>query len=156
MLYMKKTLSVLLLVLFSAGVFAQSSKAKASASKDAEVWSQVEALTKAVFETKDSAALARLVNTNVTYGHSTGLVEDKSTMVHNAVSSATTYRNLTSEKVLVDVDGNTALVRQILRATSIDKGNESPLNLGILQVWKKQNGRWQIWARQAVKIPAKS
>ncbi len=147
---MKKTLSALLFIFISASVFAQSS------SKDAEVWNQVEALTKAVFETKDSAALVRLVNANVTYGHSTGLLEDKATMVRNAVNSTTTYKNLSSEKVLVDVDGNTALVRQILRGTSMDKGSESPLNLSILQVWKKQGGRWQIWARQAVKIPAKS
>jgi Domain of unknown function (DUF4440) len=145
---MKKYLFVLLLVFFSAGVFAQSSQ-------EAAVWAQVEALTKAVFETKDSAALDKMVSADVTYGHSSGVLENKAVMVHNAIISATTYKNLSFERVSIDVEGNTALIRHNLRAISVEKGTESPLNLGILQVWKKQNGRWQIWARQAVKIPAK-
>ena len=44
----------------------------------------------------------------------------------------------------------------ILRAISVENGTETPLNLAILQVWRKENGKWRIWARQAVKIPPKS
>ena len=53
----------------------------------------MEALTKAVFETKDSAALLDLVSENVTYGHSSGNLEDKKTMVSKAVGSKTEYKN---------------------------------------------------------------
>ena len=42
---------------------------------------ELEALTKAIFETKDSIALLDLVSTKVTYGHSVGNIEDKATMV---------------------------------------------------------------------------
>jgi hypothetical protein len=59
--------------------------------------------------------------------------------------------------VSIDINKKTVVLRHNFRATSIDdKGVESPLNLGILQVWKKENGKWRIWARQAVRIPAKS
>lgn len=146
---MKNRLFVLLFVLASFASFAQSSS-------DAQVWNRVEALTKAVFDTKDSLALLDLVSSNVTYGHSSGVIEDKATMVQKAVASKTIYKNSVSEKVSVDIDGNTAVVRQNFRATSVENGNETPLNLAILQVWKKEKGKWRIWARQAVKVVPKT
>ena len=146
---MKKFLSILFLSVFTLAAFAQSST-------ENQVWSRVEALTKAIFETKDSLALVDLVSSRVTYGHSGGNIEDKATMVQKAVGSKTTYKNSVFEKVSLDVDGNTAILRHNFRATSIENGTESPLNLSILQVWRKENGKWRIWARQAVKILPKT
>jgi hypothetical protein len=54
------------------------------------------------------------------------------------------------------VDDKLAIVRQNFRATSVDaQGVGTPLDLGILQVWKKEHGKWKLMARQAVKIPPK-
>ena len=145
---MKKLLSIALL-LVSLNVFAQSTEEK--------VWKRVEELTKAVFETKDSVALEGLVNKYLTYAHSSGLVEDRPTMIHAAVSSPLKYKNILIERGSINIDRKTAVLRHNLRGVSIDeKGVESPLNLGILQVWKKEHGKWRIWARQAVRIPAKT
>ena len=145
---MKKLLSIALL-LVSLNVFAQSTEEK--------VWKRVEELTKAVFETKDSVALEGLVNRYLTYAHSSGLVEDRPTMIHAAVSSPLKYKNISIERGSINIDRKTAVLRHNLRGVSIDeKGVESPLNLGILQVWKKEHGKWRIWARQAVRIPAKT
>ena len=145
---MKKLLSIALLFV-SFNLLAQSN--------DEKVWTRVEALTKAVFETKDRAALEDLVSKYVTYAHSTGLVEDRPTMIQAAVSSPTKYKNLSLERVSINIDGKAAVLRHNLRGTSIDdKGAESPLNLGILQVWKKNGNKWQIWARQAVRIAPKA
>ena len=145
---MKKLVSIVLLFV-SLNVLAQSTEEK--------VWNRVEALTKAVFETKDRAALEDLVNKYVTYAHSTGLVEDRPPMIQAAVSSPTKYKNLSVERGSINVDGKTAVLRHNLRGISVDdKGAESPLNLGILQVWKKNGNKWQIWARQAVRIAPKA
>lgn len=142
---MKKILSIALLFV-SLNVFAQSTEEK--------VWKSVEELTKAVFETKDSVALEGLVNKKfLTYAHSSGVVEDRPTMIHAAVSSPLKYKNITIERGTINIDGKTAVLRHNLRGVSVDeRGTESPLNLGILQVWKKKGGKWQIWARQAVRI----
>jgi len=145
---MKKLLSIALL-LVSLNVFGQSTEEK--------VWRRVEELTKAVFDTKDSVALEGLVNKYLTYAHSSGLVEDRPTMIHAAVSSPLKYKNISIERGSINIDRKTAVLRHNLRGVSIDeKGVESPLNLGILQVWKKEHGKWRIWARQAVRIPAKT
>ena len=145
----RKTPLLLLLTLILNQTFAQSKE-------EVKVWERVEALTKAVFETKDSAALLDLVNNKVTYGHSSGNLEDKTTMVQKAVASKTEYKNRNFERVSIDVNDKTAIVRHNFRAISMENGKESPLDLGILQVWKKENGKWRLWARQAVRIPPKS
>ncbi|HVG15005.1 MAG TPA: hypothetical protein VM935_08590, partial [Chitinophagaceae bacterium] len=90
---MRKTflLSCLILLIASAAI--------AQSAKEDKVWSRVEALTKAVFETKDSVALKGLVSSHVTYGHSGGNLEDKAMMVTAAATSATTYRKPELERV---------------------------------------------------------
>jgi hypothetical protein len=98
-----------------------------------------------------------LVSDRVTYGHSGGNIENKQVMVHNASVSKTVYKNSELERLSIDVDKKSAIVRHTFRAISVDeKGTEAPLNLGLLQVWKKEHGKWRLWARQAVKIAPKS
>ncbi|HYC29022.1 MAG TPA: nuclear transport factor 2 family protein [Chitinophagaceae bacterium] len=147
---MKKVLMSLLIMTLAITAFAQT---------DAEqkVWDRVEALTNAIFVKRDSAALLDIVNDKVTYGHSGGAIEDKPTMIHKAMVSKTTYRNQQFEKISIQVQDRVAIVRHNFRAISIDEnGKETPLDLGILQVWKKEGNKWRIWARQAVKIAPKS
>jgi hypothetical protein len=144
---MNKSLFLVSFLLISFICFAQT--------KEEKVWQRVEALTKAVFETKDSLALDDLVSEKVTYGHSGGNLEDKRTMVQKAAASKTEYKNKNFERISIDVNDKTAIVRHNFRAISVENGKESPLDLGILQVWKKEGGKWRLWARQAVKIPAK-
>lgn len=144
----------LILTLFFCGGFAVSF---AQPAKEAKLWERVESLTKAIFETKDSSALADLVSADVTYGHSGGAIEDKQQMIHKAVINKTTYRNQSIEKLSININGNYAVLRHNFHAIGTDEaGKESPLDLGILQVWKKEGGKWRIWGRQAVKIAPKS
>ena len=143
-----KTILALLLLLITSSSFAQS--------KEDKVWERVEALTKAVFETKDGNVLNDLVSENVSYGHSGGNVEDKKMMVSNAVASKTEYKNRNFERVSIQVNDKTAIVRHNFRAISINDGKEAPLDLTILQVWRKEGGKWKLWARQAVRIPPKT
>jgi len=101
---MKKIFAVLLSCFFATCAFSQSAS-------ESEIWARVEALNKAVFQTKDSAAITELLADGVTYGHSTGLVEDKPTMIRNAVSNEEVYTNLTSERLNTVSAGNTVVVR---------------------------------------------
>ena len=138
----------LILFLLATCTFAQSSK-------EAAVWKKVDALNNAVFGTKDSVVIRSLVSKELTYGHSGGKVENMNEMVHNAAVSPTTYKNITTERLSTAFVKKTAIVRFIYRATSIEKGVESPLNSGILQVWAKEHGGWHLVARQAVKVNPK-
>lgn len=145
---MKKLLVLFLASLVSSLAFSQS--------KEEKVWARVDALNTAVFGSKDSVAMKDLVSTKLTYGHSGGNLEDMKTMVTNAASSKTTYKNLTIEKLGLVWADDDAIVRYILRAASVDeKGTETPLNIGIMQVWAKERGNWKLFGRQAVKVNPK-
>lgn len=147
---MKKLSMLLMVLVIAATTYAQSSQ-------EDKVWERVQALTNAIFDKRDSLALLDLVSANVTYGHSAGAIEDKPTMVHKAMVSKTTYRNQQFEKLSIQVKDKVAIVRHNFRAISIDEaGKESPLDLSIMQVWRKESGKWRIWARQAVKIAPKN
>lgn len=147
---MKKLFVFLGIVLISVSAFAQSSK-------EAAVWSNVEKLTEAIFGKRDSTLLVKLVDDKVTYAHSNGNVEDKALMIKNAMGNTGSYKNIQIERGTINIDGKTAVLRHNLRGASVDaRGTQSPLDLGILQVWKKKHGKWKIIGRQAVRIPAKS
>lgn len=147
---MKKLSVFLMIMMIASACLAQSAT-------ENKIWERVESLSNAIFVKRDSLALLDLVSDKVTYGHSGGAIEDKSAMVHKAMTSKTTYRNQQFEKLSIQVQDKTALVRHNFRAISIDEnGKETPLDLGILQVWKKEGNKWRIWGRQAVKIAPKS
>ena len=145
---MKKLFIVLIASCVATLTYSQSKK-------EAKVWARVDALQKAVFETKDSMVMKDLVSETLTYGHSGGNIEDKATMVRNASNSKTVYKNSTVERLGINVRKKTAYVRYIFRTTSIDNGVASPLDLGLLQVWQKEHGKWMLEARQAVKVKPK-
>ena len=122
--------------------------------EEQKVLERVKQLNTAIFINKDSLALEGLMADKVTYGHSAGKIENRSEMISAAIHSPSTYKNLMMESPSVFFEGkNTAVVRHVLKATSVDKeGKESPLHIGILQVWVKQHKQWKLMARQAVRL----
>lgn len=138
---------VILFTLFSLSVLAQGKA-------EGKVLNQIKALNGAIFINRDSAILAGLVDEMVTYGHSSGKIENKPEMIHNAMVSTTTYKDFGMSDVSIRVDGKTAIVRHVLKARSFDAaGKEGVLHLNVLQTWIKKNKQWILVARQAVKLP---
>ena len=63
------------------------------------------------------------------------------------------FGKVSLEDFNVFFEKNTAIVRHAIKGTSIDKdGKQSPLHIGLLQVWVKQKRQWKLTARQAVKL----
>ena len=138
----------LFIILFLAITFQSSAQ-----TEEEKVLQRVTQLNNAIFGIKDSIALEGLLADKVSYGHSYGKIENRQEMIHGAVSNTGTYANFIMEGANVYFENNTAIVRHVLKATSIDKaGKESPLHIGILQVWVKQKKQWRLTARQAVKL----
>lgn len=117
-----------------------------------EILNKTEALNKAVFITKDSLALENLLSEKVTYGHSNGKLQNKQVMIHNAIKDKMTYPTFTMDSTEIVVDGNTAVVRQIIKSKTINNGVDGTLHLGILLVWVSEKKDWKLIARQAVKL----
>lgn len=138
-----KHILIILFMALTVNSFAQT--------KEQEVLKNVKELNEAVFITKNAAALEKLLDDKVTYGHSSGKVEEKSVMIRNAVSSTMTYPDFRIDSISVVVENNTAVVRHLIRSKTLDKGVDGTLNLGILLVFVNEKGTWKLIARQAVK-----
>lgn len=116
----------------------------------------VEKLRKAMIAA-DKATLESLAADELSYGHSSGLIEDKAQFVNQFVTKSTVFLdNLTFSNQTIKVVGHNAIVRH--RLTSDTNNNNVPgkVDIIILMVWLKQNGAWKLLARQAAKIPPKA
>ena len=111
----------------------------------------VENLKKAMID-GDKAGLTNITADQLSYGHSSGKVEDKATFVDNIVSGKSDFVTIELTNQTIAVSGDAAIVRHTLSATTNDGGNPGSVKLNILLIWQKQKGQWKLLARQAVKI----
>jgi ketosteroid isomerase-like protein len=117
-----------------------------------EVAATVEAFKKAMVDA-DKATLEKLTDNSLTYGHSSGVIQDKPTFVENIVNGNSDFVTIDLTDQTIHVSGNTAIVRHILNAQTNDKGKgPGTVKLSILTVWQKKHGKWVLLARQAVKV----
>jgi hypothetical protein len=102
----------------------------------------------------DEAALAGMLSANLSYGHSGGAVEGKDSFVDSLVTGKSDFLAINLTDQIVNVVGNTAIVRHTLNAETHDKGKDpAKFSLKILLVWVKSNNAWQLLARQALRVP---
>ncbi len=143
---MKKNLTLLLLI----GLV---SVASAQTKDEKDVAAAVESL-RAVMVDPDKSKLEGLVAPELSYGHSSGKVDDKTSFIESLLSGASDFVSINLQDQTIRVAGNTAIVRHKLVGETADKskGTTAPVNLGVLTIWQKQGGNWKILARQAVKI----
>jgi len=141
--HMKKLLFVFLL-LATVQSYSQSKDEKAVA--DA-----TEKLRKALVDA-DKKALEEVAAPELSYGHSSGLIEDRAAYVENIVSGKSDFVTITLTDQTIKIVGNTALVRHKLAADTNNGGTPGKINLAILLVWQKQKGEWKLLARQATRL----
>ena len=142
------------LVASGVSAFAVSSAApvRAEGPDAAAVAEAVAALTKAML-TPDKAKLEALTADQLSYGHSSGKVEDKATFVDVVASKKTVYKSIELSKQTVTVAGNDAIVRHAWESESgAGDGKWNVSKIGVLQVWQKQASGWRLLARQAFKV----
>jgi hypothetical protein len=108
-------------------------------------------LTKAMLAA-DKAKLESLVADQLSYGHSSGLVQDKAAFVDVIVSKKTVYKSIELSKQTIVIAGNDAIVRHAWMGESgSGDGTWTVSKIGVLQVWQKQGSNWKLLARQAFK-----
>jgi hypothetical protein len=101
---------------------------------------------------KDSASLQKLLHDSVSYGHSNGLIENKSQIWKNLKSSYIQYNNIAYSNLSIQILKNTAIVRYNALINVDFENKNYQLNLHTLQTWLRKGKDWQIIARQAAKI----
>ncbi len=132
--------------------FMNSSNAQSK--EENNVAAAVENLRKAMLDGNKSV-LEKLTCDELSYGHSTGKIEDKTAFVEALASGNSHFKSIELTNQTIKLAGsNNAIVRHVFKASLTDNGESKDVTIAILQVWQKQKSEWKLLARQAIKIQA--
>jgi hypothetical protein len=149
---MKKFIILLFALPLFGGVLMAQQTPVESTKEDKAVAAAVESLRKAMVD-PDKATLEHLTMDALSYGHSSGVVQDKAAFIEQLVSGKSDFVTIELTAQTISVVEKTAIVRHILSATTNDGGKPGTVKIGILLIWQKYRGEWRLLARQAVKLP---
>lgn len=139
-----KNFLLLFFLLASNLAFSQSEK---------EVEAAVQKLTTA-YLAEDAATLKTLTSENLSYGHSSGVIENQAQFLAVFESKKTDYQKWEVTDQTVTMHGkDLAMVRHNVVADFAENGAVKTLKLGLLMVWVKEKGEWKLLARQAFRTP---
>ena len=115
-----------------------------------QVEAAVKKLTKAMLDS-DIPVLSALASGQLTYGHSSGKVQNKAEFLESFKTGASDFTKIDIKDQTVYIVNNTAIVRHLLDADTNDNKQPGHTTLKIMTVWTKQGNQWVLIARQAVK-----
>ena len=117
--------------------------------KESAVSAAVEALRKAMIAA-DKSTLEKLAAAELSYGHSSGRLENKAEFVEALASGKSGFSAIELEGQTVNVVEKIAIVRHVFNGTRRKEGDK--VKLAILTVWLQQQDQWKLLARQAAKL----
>jgi len=123
----------------------------AIAGDDPGLAAAVEALRKAIFS-GDKAQLAALTAGELSYGHSSGVVQDQPTFVAGVIDRKATVKSLNFPELKMFVAGDAGVTRHRYVSDSELDGKAAHVDIGVLGVWQKQGDQWRLLARQGYKL----
>jgi ketosteroid isomerase-like protein len=133
------------------GLLLSSAISSAQSKQEKAVAAAVETL-KAAMISGDRTQLENSVDEKLSYGHSSGHIDDKKEFVEKIASGKSDFVSIDLTDQTISISGKTAIVRHILKAKTNDGGKPGEVHLRVMLVWQKQSGKWILLARQAVKI----
>lgn len=140
---MKTLIAILALCSISCASFAQDKEETA-------VTAAVETFRKAMIDA-DTATLNSITGKRLSYGHSSGKLEDKAAFIASIGSGQSDFVTMTLANQVIYVTGTTAIVRHDLTGDTNDGGKPGTVSLHVMQVWSGKGGKWKLVGRQAVK-----
>lgn len=145
---MKNFFYIALICLLPNLLFAQQSMS----SQQMDVMMKMASLRNALLK-KDSVSLSSLLANDVTYGHSSGLIQTKAELIRSVMSGDQNYKTIAPSEMNVRVYDNSGVVTMKSDVSMIYQGNPLDLKMFITLVWIKKEGDWKLVARQSVKAP---
>ena len=140
----KRYFSILMFCVISTALVAQSADEK-------EVAAAVETLHKAMIDASKSG-LEAITADNLSYGHSSGKMENKSEFVEALVSGKSDFTAIAISDQTIKITDKTAIVRHALKGETLANGTPGTVSLQVILVWIKQKSDWKLLARQAIKM----
>jgi ketosteroid isomerase-like protein len=125
--------------------------APALAEEEAGVKEAVEGLRKAILAA-DKAKLEALAAEQLSYGHSSAVVQNKAEFIDGVVNRKAVVKSIDFPELKITMAGNNAVARHLWVSESETDGKPTSTKIGVLAVWQKQDGGWKLLARQGYKL----
>jgi ketosteroid isomerase-like protein len=126
--------------------------APALADDTGDVLGAVEEFRKAMVD-GNGARLLELSHDDMSFGHAGGVVQTKVEFVKTVVDKVEVFHSIKLYDHSIKVSGDLAIARHTFDAFIMYQGKDQNFLLQVVQVWKKQDGRWRLFVRQAFKLP---
>jgi ketosteroid isomerase-like protein len=149
----RRSLACWAVLVLSVAFLSWADTGRAQSGDEAAVNDAIKALTQAMLAA-DKAKLESLVADQLSYGHSSGKLENKAQFVEVIAGKKTVYKTINLTDTSTAVVGNNAIARHTFSAETEADGKAGSARVGVLQVWQKQDGRWKLLARQAFRLPS--
>jgi len=101
----------------------------------------------------DLDALGRILADDVTYTHSSGVVESRAEYLEALKSGKYRYRSMAPEERRVRVFSDVAVVTGACRVLVQASGRERDIRLRFTEVYLRRDGAWRMVAWQSTLIP---
>ena len=137
-------------ILAFSGLSALTPTASIRAEDDAAIDQAIQALRQAMLA-KDKAQLEVLCAEELTYGHSSGKIENKVEFIAGATNPNWHWNTLDFVQTNTKMSGDIGIARAVLTGVYEAGGKVIPIKDGVLMVWQRQGGQWKLIERQAYK-----
>jgi ketosteroid isomerase-like protein len=137
------------IVALAAAVGALGSK-EALADATGDVLAAIEEYRKAMVD-GNGARLLEMSADDMSFGHANGVVQTKVEFVKTVVDKVEVFYAIKLYDHNIRVSGDLAIARHTFDADVFFQGKDQNFLLNIIQIWKKEDGRWRLFARQSFK-----
>jgi len=102
----------------------------------------------------NASTLVSLTADELSYGHTSGLVENKTQFVDaiTGMSKRDDFKWITVSEQTITITGDCAVVRHRFQAEVYVHGEQMNPDIRVIQIWLERAGEWKILARQAYRI----
>jgi ketosteroid isomerase-like protein len=102
----------------------------------------------------DGKALGALCWDELSYSHSSGVVQDKAEFIAGSTDPKVKFNSVDYQDVKIRIVGPAAIVRfhWLAEQESVPDGKKSATNLHILMNWLKQGSDWKLLSRGSTKL----
>jgi ketosteroid isomerase-like protein len=127
-------------------------QAKAPKAAPADVVKAAELERFAAAEKNDLDALGKLLSDDLTYTHSTGVLETKAVFLEHLKSGKLQFKKIEPADLQVRVFGATAVINGTAKLAVVSDGQAKDVNIRFTDVWVSNAGKWQMVAWQSTKL----
>ena len=145
--------SLLLSLLLVLVVPAAWAEPKAPKAPPADVVKAAELQRFEAAEKNDLDALGKLLADDLTYTHSTGVLETKVVFLDSLKSGKLQFKKIEPSDQQVRVYGTTAIINGTAKVAVVSQGQPKDISLRFTDVWVNRGGHWQMVAWQSTKLP---